>query len=123
VRRDDGEDLVYTLVLNKGYKNLTSLFEDEEKRSLDDDTLTVHKGFIGTYPNFFFIVAAENVDAFADRFAAIEVRDDYEQFVALYGIRRTNLAFWEHSDWFHDEYARRQPLESGVFDLNRYKNR
>mgnify|MGYP000019416243 CR=1 FL=1 len=44
-------------------------------------------------------------------------------FIALYGVRRTNTGFWEIADWFHDQYARERPVLSGLFDLNRYRNR
>ncbi len=111
------------MVLNKGYSNLTSMFEDEDRRDIDDDTLTVVPGLIGTYPNFFFIVSAGDIDKFADDFIAIRGRNDYERFVAVYGMRRTNPRFWSEADWFNASYARAEPLEAGLFDLNRYRNR
>jgi len=123
IRVDRGRDLAYTIVLNKGYKNLTSIFEDEDNRDLDDDTLTVLKGLEGSYPNFFFVVDLDEIESFAGRYAAIRTREDYERFVALYGIRRTNADFWAVADWFHDRYAEQEPLRAGLFDLNRYHNR
>ncbi len=117
------QDLAYTIILNKGYKNLTSIFEDEERRDRDDDTLTVVKGLEGSYPNFFFVVDQQDLSDFAERYAAIRNRVDYERFVGLYGIRRTNSRFWPTADWFHDRFARDEPLLSGLFDLNRYDNR
>ena len=50
-------------------------------------------------------------------------RKDYERFVGLYGIRRTNTRFWEAADWFQDRHALQEPVLSGLFDLNRYHNR
>jgi hypothetical protein len=125
VRASDStdDDLVYTLVHNKGYKNLTSQFEDESNRDLDDDTVSVVPGFIGAYPNFFFVADAEYIEEFADRFVSIFDRDAYERFVALYGVRRTNPRFWSDADWFQSAYLRDEPIEAGIFDLNRYRNR
>ena len=125
VRRSESgqDDLAYTLVLNKDYGNLTSMLEDEDARSPDNDTLTVIPGFAASYPNFFLTVDAGDIDAFADRFVAVRGRDDYERFVALYGVRRTSTAFWDQADWFQAEYRRLQPVEAGIFDLNRYRNR
>ncbi len=116
-------DLAYTIILNKGYKNLTSIFQDEERRDLDDDTLTVVKGLNGSYPNFFFVVDERDVQGFADRYATIRDRSDYERFVGLYGVRRTSNRFWSTADWFHDRYVRDEPVLAGLFDLNRYRNR
>jgi len=118
-----GRDLAYSLVVDKSYSNLTSMLENEDTRSPDGDRLTILPGFYASYPNFFFDVDAADIVAFADRFTAIRNRDDYERFVALYGLRRTNPKFWEASDWFQAEYGRLEPLQAGIFDLNRYRNR
>jgi hypothetical protein len=125
VRRGVGsqEDLAYTLVLNKDYSNLTSMLESEDARNPDNDTLSVLPGFAASYPNFFLVVDAADIEIFADRFLAVHSHDDYERFVARYGLRRTNTAFWEQADWFQAEYRRLQPVEAGIFDLNRYRNR
>ena len=86
-------------------------------------TLTVLPGLEGSYPNFFFVVPAKEIESFAERFVAIRNRDDYERFVALYGVRRTNPGFWREADWFQARYATLEPREAGIFDLNRYRNR
>jgi hypothetical protein len=127
VRTGDAEaDLAYTLIRNKAYKNVTSILADESNRDLEDqafDTLTVVDWLEGSYPNMFFVVDLEDIEAFAERYLSIKDRDDYEQFVALYGVRRTNTGFWETADWFQAQSAREKPLLSGLFDLNRYRNR
>lgn len=116
-------DLAYTLILNKGYTNISSMFENEDRRDRSQDTLTVVKGLTGSYPNFFFVIFKEDVDEFVTRFEAIRNRDDYERFVGLYGVRRTDTEFWATSDWFHARLATNEPLRGGIFDLNRYRNR
>ncbi len=127
VRTDNpDQDIAYTLIRNKAYKNVTSFLADERQRGRSDieqDTMTVVKWLEGSYPNFFFSVALSEIDTFAKRCAAIRNHGDYEKFVGQYGIRRTNPAFWELADWFQDEYARNQPVLAGLFDLNRYQNR
>ncbi|MEN8166943.1 MAG: fatty acid cis/trans isomerase [Pseudomonadota bacterium] len=117
------DDLAYTLVRNKAYTNLTRMLEDEDRRDRSNDSLTVLKGLEGSYPNFFFVVKREEIEAFVDRFTQITHRKEYEAFVALYGIRRTNQRFWEHADWFHDWSERNGPVVAGIYDLNRYRNR
>ena len=120
------QDLVYSFIRNKAYKNVTSIFEDERDdatRDYRNDTLTVVDWIEGAYPNFFFDIAIEEIDTFTSRYAALRSRDDYERFVSRYGIRRTNSGFWETADWFQDQYRREKPVLSGLLDLNRYQNR
>ncbi|MBV1959417.1 MAG: fatty acid cis/trans isomerase, partial [Pseudomonadales bacterium] len=130
VRVKTGEplhDLSYTLIRNKAYKTVSSIFSDEQQRNnlldFEHDTLTVIRGVEGSYPNFFFVVELDEVEQFASQAASIKDRYDYEKFVAIYGVRRTNGAFWEEADWFQKEYLREQPMRAGILDLNRYMNR
>ncbi|VAW83822.1 Fatty acid cis/trans isomerase [hydrothermal vent metagenome] len=119
------EDLAYTLIRNKAYKNVTSFLADERERDrsdIDKDTMTVVKWLEGSYPNFFFSVALSEIDDFTKRCAAIRNHEDYEKFVDQYGVRRTHPEFWAVADWFQDELARKKPILSGLFDLNRYQN-
>ena len=121
--KSTSEGLAYTIILNKGYTNITSMFEDEDRRDLDQDTLTVVRGLTGSYPNFFLDVEGKDIDTFVSRFEAIRNRDDYERFVGLYGVRRTDLRFWTISDWFNEKALHDDELLTGIFDLNRYRNR
>lgn len=127
VRTDNPEqDLVYTLVRNKAYKNVTSFLADEHERDRSDierDTMTVVGWQEGSYPNFFFSVALSEIENFTKNCAAIRNSSDYEKFIDQYGVRRTNPEFWVMADWFQDEYKRSKPISSGLFDLNRYHNR
>ena len=120
------EDLAYSMINNKAYKNVTSMFTSEkllEARDYEDDTQTVVRWLEGTYPEFFYVVELDDIERFVDDYNAIENREHYEEFVARYGLRRTSEDFWRHADWFNQQYAREQPRLSGIFDLNRYQNR
>jgi len=120
------QDLAYTLIRNKAYKNVSSFLADEHERDrsdIDQDTMTVVKWLEGSYPNFFFSVPLSKIEKFAEHCAAIHDRKDFEAFVDQYGVRRTNPAFWKLADWFQDELALKQPVKAGLLDLNRYQNR
>jgi len=128
VRTDDDPltDMAYTLIRNNAYTHVTSMFQDasaEANRDFEHDSLTVVDWLEGSYPNFFFVIDIDNVEKFAEHHRSIQTRDDYEQFVARYGVRPSNENFWHHADWFHDQHAREKPVLSGLFDLNRYRNR
>jgi hypothetical protein len=119
-------DFAYSLIRDKAYLSVTSVLANESKRDNRDyvhDTLTVVKGLEGSYPNFFFVVEPDELADFTSRIININTLDDYERFAGIYGIRRTNDSFWETADWFQDEYAKQEPVLSGLFDLNRYANR
>jgi len=120
------QDLAYTLIRNKAYKNVTSFLADERERERADierDTLTVVNWLEGSYPNFFFSVEASKIEEFSQRCATIRSHEDYAKFVDRYGVRRSDSAFWEQADWFQDIYRRNKPVRSGLFDLNRYLGR
>ncbi len=123
---DPSADLAYTIIRNKAYLDVTSMFANERKRDSRDvnhDTLTVVNGIEGSYPNFFFVVEPQELEDFTRRILDVASRDDYEQLVGIYGVRRTSDAFWETADWFQDFYARQEPMLYGILDLNRYANR
>ncbi len=119
-------DLAYTIIRNKAYKNVTSMFSDEkdsETRDYSNDSLTVVDWLEGSYPNFFFEVNVDDIEKFTKHYASLENRQDYERFVSIYGVRRTNQRFWNTADWFQEKSRQQEPMLSGLFDLNRYENR
>lgn len=120
-----GQDLAYTMIRNKAYKNVTSFLADARERDRADiarDSITVVNWLEGSYPNFFFSVDFKDIDAFTKQCAAIRNHNDYEKFVDRFGIRRTNPVFWETADWFQNQSTKERPVRSGLFDLNRYQN-
>ncbi len=119
---DPEDDLAYTLIHNKAYKNILSLLEKDSLRDHGSDTLTVIKGLEGSYPNFFFVVELRDMEEFAAHLASMNKPSDYRRLVERFGIRRTSGRFWETADWFQDYYRRESPLYSGIYDLNRYHN-
>jgi len=120
------DDLAYTMISNKAYTNVTSMFASEkliDARDYEEDTQTVVRWLEGAYPNFFYTVELDDIENFVDEYNAIVDRQQYEAFVARYGLRRTSEEFWEQADWFNHQYAREQPRLSGIYDFNRYQNR
>jgi len=52
----------------------------------------------------------------------LDQQDKFDRLVSLWGVRRTHPRFW---DTLHDitRWQREhQPLQAGIFDINRYKN-
>ncbi len=116
------DDLAYTLIHNKAYKNILSFLKKEGQRDHGNDTLTVIKGLEGSYPNFFFVVELEDIEAFTQGITTMRDENDYRRLVDRFGIRRTSSRFWKTADWFQGYYRRSEPLRSGIYDLYRYHN-
>jgi len=122
VRVAEGDDLVFGLVHNVAHKNVAFMFGEDERLLPEDDTLTVVRGHIGSYPNFFFEAKAEEIDAFAEALLAVANAADLEGFAARFGVRRSDPRFWETADWLHADRRRRDPQAAGLYDLARYEN-
>jgi len=121
---DEGQDdSVFTLLVDRDLKNLSTLFVEDLRHNPKRDKLTVVPGFLGSYPNVFFYVAQRDLPKFVADLAACNSDRQREAFYAAYAIRRTHPHFWAYFDWFNQRYQRQVGLEAGLFDLNRYDNR
>jgi hypothetical protein len=123
VRTAAGSDYHYTLLSNSAHSNVAELLGDAKRRLPDEDDLTLVNGFIGAYPNAFFVVNAAELPGFVNAVRGLASEDDYQKLLARWGIRRTDGRFWAHSDALHAAYRRWAPKEAGLFDYNRFENR
>ena len=120
VTGDDTEDLAYTIIRNKALGNNSMLFREDRRRVLEDDTLTVVKGYVGSYPNAFSYVPIDQIEARIDAYLKIENKLDYYNFAKQYGIQRNSPGFWGESDWHYRKFLKDQPVEAGLFDMYRF---
>ena len=120
VTGDDNEGLSYTIIRNKTLSNNSMLFGESRRRILDDDTLTVVKGYTGSYPNAFSRIPIDQIEVRIDLFLRIKDKLDYYNYAKQHGIQRNSPGFWAESDWHHRQYLKGQPVKAGVFDLYRY---
>jgi hypothetical protein len=123
VRDAAGSDYHFTLLSNSAHSNVAELLGDEKRRLPDEDDLSVMNGFVGAYPNAFFVVDAAELPGFANAVRGLASEADYQKLLTRYGIRRTDGRFWAHSDALHAAYRRWAPREAGLFDYNRFENR
>ena len=123
VRSEGSEpDAVYTLVHNRAHTNVASMFGEGSRLEPAEDTLTLIGGYTGSYPNFAFDVPVAQIEEFAGALEAVETGVDFTGLVDRWGVRRSSTRFWQISDWFNDDLRRRDPVEAGILDLNRYEN-
>jgi hypothetical protein len=114
---------VFTLIRNDGHTNIASPFDEKARRLPRENTLTVARGFIGTYPNAFYVVERERLPELVARITALRTESDYAALQLEFGVRRTDPDFWPTSDRLAEISRRRWPIEAGLFDLARYENR
>lgn len=79
------EDLAYTMISNKSYTRITSMIASEkplDRRDFKEDTQTVVRWLEGTYPDFFYVVDLDDIEAFFAEYNTIDNRHQYEMFVA-----------------------------------------
>jgi hypothetical protein len=116
-------DEVYSLVRNSGYSNIAQLFKEEQRRLPEEDSLTVARGFLGAYPNYFLMVNEKEIGDLARRIAQIKTPADYDAILERWGVHRTDPWFWRVSDKFHRMLRTAEPVDGGLLDLNRYQAR
>jgi hypothetical protein len=119
---NSGDEYV-TLIHNDAYANLSSVFGEKKNRLPEEDTLSVIPGFIGAYPAALYMVGEQEVPDFVDTISRLKTEHDYANFLDTYGIRRTDMGFWRHSDTFHTAFKHDSPVTFGMLDYNRLENR
>ena len=124
LRVDDGQGhrVIYSVLRNRAHSNVAFLLGEAHRYQPELDTLTVFPGVMSSYPNFMFNVPAAEVPTFVDQMMAVKDAASFEKIVDHWGIRRSHPQFWFY---FHDltKYVEEtNPVNAGVFDMNRYEN-
>ncbi len=109
----------FTISRDTGHSNVARLFGEEDRRIPKEDHLTVTHGFLGVYPNAIVRVKRADIDAFVDAVMQLNGPESYATLRARFGVKRTDAEFWQVSDRMAEAYREMQPVEAGLFDLNR----
>ncbi len=111
------EDLIYSVVINRWHDNVAFLFDEDERLDKTKDSINIIEGFIGSYPNYFVVVKQKDISEF---FNLLKNYTNDENELSKFFIRRDDKRFWETYDWFQTKFNESNPIEAGLFDLNRY---
>ena len=117
-----GQTEVYSLLRNRAHSNVAFMVGEELRYEEGLDTLTVYPGVLSSYPNFMFSLKADEVAEFVAALEQARSPQAFETIVQRWGIRRTHPQFWAHLDKLNAYIERTDPVESGILDINRYKN-
>lgn len=120
VELNTGENLIYTLVINRWHKNVALLFNESSRLDPTKDRINFVKGFIGSYPNVFVHVKQNDLNEFFNLLENYKNTDEDNKKTLKFAVNRANPKFWEVFDWFSNEFKKQDQLNYGLFDLNRY---
>lgn len=120
IRLQNSEDLFGTIVINRWHDNVNSLFGETNRLDPSKDTLDIIKGSVGSYPNMFMDVKVEELPDFFDMLKNFRDNDLYLNRLKKYSISRSDKNFWDYYDWFQERFEKEDPLNAGLYDLNRY---
>lgn len=115
-------DLVYTLLIDKAYSNISKMLSEGSRRLPENDRITIVPGFVGSYPNFFFSVEKNRLGEFVNMIRSAKIETDVDHLYTEFGIRRTNPEIWQHADWFNNQHPKYRGLQAGLLDMSRYDN-
>ncbi len=116
----DTGDLAYTIIRNKALSNNSMLFKEGRRRLPENDTITVVKGYMGSYPNAFIRIPVGEIETRIDSYLKISNKLDYYNYSKKHGIQRNSPIFWEESDWHYQKFLKGQPIRAGLFDMYRF---
>ena len=120
VRNYEGTDRFFSIVINRWHDNVNSLFGEKKRLDSSKDTIDFLKGSIGSYPNYFLDLNAEDVPDLFDMLENFDGTDEYTAKLRKYGVNRADADFWDAYDWFQQRLNEADPLQAGLYDLNRY---
>jgi hypothetical protein len=120
IKFPDGTSSVSSLVVNRWHDNVDSLFGEEGRLDPSKDSIDFIRGFVGSYPNAFAVIDYKDIPDFFDVVQNFDNSEKYIRKFAKYYIPRSDKRFWETFDWFQKRFNEKEPLRSGLFDLNRY---
>jgi hypothetical protein len=114
------KDAVISMVIDRWHDNVRCLFKERQFLDPKKDRADFLPGFIGSYPNYFFIVEASDLPDFFDILDKYDGSEAYIKRLEKYGVNRAKDNFWEVYDWFQEEFYKSDKQRSGLVDLNRY---
>jgi hypothetical protein len=120
VREEGVPDQFASIVINRWHDNVNSVFGEDDRLDPTRDTIDFIRGYIGSYPNYFFDVDREDLPEFFDMMENFDGGGAYIAKLHRYAINRADPRFWEAYDAHQRHFDESEPIEAGVFDLNRY---
>ena len=116
----DGTYITKNLIINRWHDNVNSLFNEESRLNPKKDTMDILGTSVGSYPNVFVVVKFKDLPDFIDLMKNMNGSDSDIKRLKKYFISRSDKDFWQIYDWFQAYFYKEQPIQAGLYDLNRY---
>lgn len=120
IKRVDEKDVVFTTIINRWHDNVAFMFDEKDRLNPDKDTADFIKGFVGAYPNVFFVVEEQEFPDLLRLLGTFSHTDADKKALMKYRILRSSDNFWQEYDWLQQRFLQDNPVNAGLFDLNRY---
>jgi len=120
MRDPEGEDWFFSIVINRWHDNVNAVFKERSRLNGAKDTIDFFTGSIGAYPNYFLDFSVDELPEFFDVMQNFDGSPEDIARFREFGVDRGAPEFWALYDWFQQRFAETDPLESGLYDLNRY---
>jgi hypothetical protein len=120
IRGVESEDRFFSIVINRWHDNVNSMFGDNKRLDPSKDTIDFIDGSISAYPNLFFDVSYEELSGFFDMLENYDGTTEYLARYRKYSVNRADPDFWALYDWFQQQLNEADPVQAGLYDLNRY---
>jgi hypothetical protein len=96
------------------------LFGEKVELDITKNSADFITGLIGSYPNYFFDVREEDLPDFFGILIRFDKSPGSYERLARYGVNRAEDRLWDMYDWFQKRFYEDEPVNGGLFDLNRY---
>jgi hypothetical protein len=120
VKMEDGSYIRKSLVINRWHDNVNSLFTEKFTLNPKKDTMDILDGSVGSYPNVFVDLDFKDLLDFFDLMKNCKGDARDRKRMKKYFVSRSDKDFWKIYDWFQNDFLKKEPLEGGLYDLNRY---
>jgi hypothetical protein len=120
IRREKGRDIAFSIVINRWHDSVAFVLNEDDRLDPAKDSANFINGLIGSYPNYFFDVLEKDLPDFIDFLAHFDKSPQALTRLAKYGVNRADERLWETYDWFQQRFNEDEPVQGGLFDLNRY---
>jgi hypothetical protein len=120
IEQPDKQVLAYTLLRNRRHSSVSFMLGESLRYEEQRDSLTIIPKLIGSYPNLMFSLKSTDIDDFVLSLKKVDSEEGFNSLIDRWGVRRMNPNFWNVLHGFSQIMDSHQPLESGIYDINRY---
>jgi len=121
IRVSPTRDQVVSMVVHRWHDNVMTPKDEDLRLNPKKDKVDFIRGYVGSYPNYFFDVELEELPEFLLMLKEYDHNSaQAKERLHRFGVNRADTDFWEKYDWFQQDFNKSNPLRAGLFDLNRY---